>query len=178
MLKDSLAPDMADPILLDYQLSVKQVYTSVASLVFLNIHSLSILLQVEGKSNCTVPNLPSCVPDWSYGRSPKPLPWLDLSGAFKASPVGNLPLFLPQVFEATLVVSGAGSDRVVETSSYYSDKVRSYDMPESLLLCMNLRKNSSNAAESCLEMLWRTMIADYDTHPPAGAKRLPRQKRW
>ena len=43
MVKDSLAPDMADPILPDYGLSVEQVYVSVASLMLLNIHSWSTL---------------------------------------------------------------------------------------------------------------------------------------
>jgi hypothetical protein len=109
----------------NYEISVQELYTTVAKVFDQSYEDLKLLSQVQDPTLSVIKNLPSWVPDYSVELNPAPL---SMRGDCKWNAVGNLP-WDPDwgmLNDCSLNVQGVRLDAVIETiirpdESVYSD---------------------------------------------------------
>ncbi|GME28712.1 chitin recognition protein [Neofusicoccum parvum] len=166
----STPPHMATPVLASYRIDMDDLYIQVARKLLKDLPLLSILSILEAPEVEAKTELPSWVPDWSRsGPEHDHLGWADIMGkpVFDCALVDSGSGHICSVSNRQLFLCGAPFDRVIDVSESMDVMVMTYWLQPTLRMCLGLKDLYSPTAQDRVEVLWRTLIADWtgSEHP-------------
>lgn len=161
------------PIVASYKIDTDELYVLVARKLLRSLPVLSVLSAAEA-SDCGHLELPSWVPDWTRpGPNGNYLGWADVMGEpiFDCSRVDAGSGHVCSVSNRQLLLCGASFDTVVDISDSMDVVVTTHQIQSLLRVCSGLKDTYFPSAQNRVEVLWRTLIADWtgSEHPaPLG----------
>jgi hypothetical protein len=182
-----LPKDLPEPIIPDYHLSMREVYVSVSAQIVRSIPYLDILSEVHDRPGCRNNSLPSWVPDYASMAACEPLTSLgarELSslsgdetehtqpvpgGIYDTSLVQSSGSVFRDIERDVLVVKGARFAVVDEVSQSFDFVFQPLGIFTHLKICSKIPPIYQATGQSRVEVLWRTLIADFHDgqHPAA-----------
>ena len=153
----------------DYNLSVQDVYTEVATVFMYSYQNLSWLSHKEDASQTRIPGLPSWVPDLTVPLNPYPLRYRAPT-RWHASGLRGWRPDLAAMDRRLLKVQGLQVDNIDETSELFNESEDSSAAWASIVkLALTLQHPYPDTAKwngspSRVEVLWRTLTTDVYNH--------------
>lgn len=142
--------------------SVAETYTLAAVQILEDSDDLLLLAYAEGDSFCTIPSLPSWVPDWSCSK----ILGLGVTGYKRYSAAAEIRRTLEiNERDGCLTVKGFRLDEISSVGESKRDILKGSPVPKCHLI-FEAMPSTYHTGQSRSEVFWRTLITDTAGAPP------------